>query len=378
MNSITLPYPEALPTRRSDLAMAAKAVIIGADVLPSLHTPAARAALRARLSPYTAAPAAPAPATQRAPRRLAASSRQAQAEQREHDRYFEVERSAGPGADAFVAGLVLAHLAVYESCEQMGVTLLDGPQWDLLCGGLGALIDLAGPTPAAEPAWAVAPPAAAESAAGQPPSWVPGLPSSAGYRAGYDPAKRWLAGHQLFFSLIQGAIVGLNCFATAVAAGQPEEADLGLRLAAAFLHSSAEAMKLASDFAPADYDQTVRPAMVPPKVRAGFSGLQTRDHAYLVRLFAALKPLFPGPHRSSATRAEFTEAVVLAYAAHEFICARFRGDVLPSLRMAAASRGHTQRSGTEVIREMMRARLHWRSVECRVASVIFGAGARIL
>jgi hypothetical protein len=49
--------------------------------------------------------------------------------------------------------------------------------------------------------------------------------------------------------------------------------------------------------------------------------------------------------------------VVSAYAAHEFICARVRGDVLPSLRMAAASRDRTDRTGVEVIREMMHARL---------------------
>ena len=49
--------------------------------------------------------------------------------------------------------------------------------------------------------------------------------------------------------------------------------------------------------------------------------------------------------------------MVTAYAAHEFICARFRGDVLPSLRMAARSHGRGRRSGVDVIRDMMRARM---------------------
>jgi hypothetical protein len=155
--------------------------------------------------------------------------------------------------------------------------------------------------------------------------------------------------------------VGLNCFADASAtdagaADASAEGAAGLALSAAFLRSSAAAMKLASDFAPTDYDATIRPDMAPPRVRAGFSGLQTRDHAYLVRLFGALKPALTASAGLPAHE-EFVEAVVGAYAAHEFICARFRGDVLPSLRMAAATRGKTARPGTAVIREMMRARL---------------------
>ena len=84
--------------------------------------------------------------------------------------------------------------------------------------------------------------------------------------------------------------MGLNCFTRAAADRAAPEADEGLALAAAFLRSSAAAMKYASDFAPDDYEATVRPAMAPPRVREGFSGLQTRDHAYLVRVFGAVKP----------------------------------------------------------------------------------------
>jgi hypothetical protein len=162
-----------------------------------------------------------------------------------------------------------------------------------------------------------------------------------------------LVGHQLFFVLIQGTIVGLNCFGASE--GDEGDRDAGLRLAAAFLRSSAAAMRFASDFDPDDYDSTVRPAMAPPAVRAGFSGLQTRDHAYLVRLFGARKPALGAT--GGPAHKEFVESVVSAYATHEFICARFRGDVLPSLRMAARARGRAQRSGVDVIRDMMLTRL---------------------
>jgi hypothetical protein len=328
--TLTLPYPAALPSHRIDLAIAVRDIVGGADLARTFTDPFARTALRLRLS-GGASPARPGePAVPLGAR--GATSREAEEYQAEHDRYFQVRRSARGPAHRFVAGLLLAHLAAYEDCLDMGVTLLAEPEWNLLFAGLDSLLRGAGGGP-------------------------PALPAPAGWRAGYDPARRWLTGHQLFFSLIQGAIVGLNCFANAMTAGQKAEANEGLRFAAAFMRSSAVAMKLASDFAPEDYERTVRPDMAPPQVRAGFSGLQTRDHTYLVRLFGALKPVFLTLGPTGTAQTELIDSVVSAYAAHEFICSRFRGDVLPSLRMEAASRGKTQRAGTAVIREMMRARL---------------------
>jgi hypothetical protein len=260
---------------------------------------------------------------------------QALAEQSEHDRYFAVERTDSDPAWGFAAGLAVAHLAAYEDCLAMGVTLLGAGEWVSLFSGTAALFgeDFA----------------------------LPSMPTP-GRRADYDPARRWLIGHQLFFALIQGAIVGLDSFGVAVAewagVGAPTAAmSRGLELAAAFLRSAAASMRYTSDFEQADYDRTVRPDMAPPKVRAGFSGFQTRDHAYLVRLLAGLKPAFATVAGRLAAHGELVEAVASAYASHEFICARFRGDVLPSLRMAAASGGKTERTGVEVVRELMRRRL---------------------
>jgi hypothetical protein len=334
-----LPYPEALPGRRSDVAA-------GVRLLPS---PSAAAELRKQLAahPQEPGPCPPArhgPAQQPGGRSLARRppGHQAQAEQQEHDRYFEVGRSGGDAAQGFAAGLSLAYLAAYENCLSMGVTLLDDQEWSQLFGGLTLLFGIAGR-------------ACDDAGAGTLPP--PARPEPAGWRDGYDLGRRWLVGHQLFFALIQGAVVGLNCFTQAAADRAAPEADEGLALAAAFLRSSAAAMKLASDFAPDDYEATVRPAMAPPRVREGFSGLQTSDHAYLVRVFGAVKPALAALDGPAGAHRVFVDSVVAAYAAHEFICARFRGSVLPSLRMAAASRGKTGRTGVEVIREMMQARL---------------------
>jgi hypothetical protein len=326
---LPLPSPDALPARLADIATALRAVRVDATTLPALADPAARSALRRVLSE----PRADGDETPRSAPAVPAPNPQAEAEQAEHDRYFEVTRVSGSADVSFVSGLVLAHAATYENAEAMGVTLLDDEEWARLFGGLDALIGLVAPGERALP-----------------PRPAPG------WRDGYDPASRWLIGHQLFFALIQGTIAGLHCFVTARAEGDRDGADVGIDLAGAFMHSSAAAMKFTSDFDEKDYDETVRPAMSPPAVRAGFSGLQTRDHAYLVRLFTVLKPVLADGGPTLAVE-RFVESVVSAYEAHEFICARFRGDVLPSLRMAANSNGRSQRAGVEVIRDMMRARL---------------------
>jgi hypothetical protein len=343
-STLPLPVPHRLPSTRRDLTNALRTAEVGAGFMAELAEPDRRALLRKRMwrlleeweRAHTGCDVGHRAGA--AAHRLDPSAPAAEAEQQEHDRYFAVTRIGGDAGVAFVAGLVLAHVSAYEDCVSMGVTLLDETQWGLLFGGLQALSWMADEQDSGPDDYPAAPPLA--------PQW----------RDPYDPGKRWLIGHQLFFALIQGAIVGLNCYLSASSVGAAEEVDKGLDLAAVFMRGSAAAMRYTSDFAAVDYDAIVRPAMAPPVVRAGFSGLQTRDHAHLVRLFAAVRPMLATGGRTAAYEA-FVESVVAAYQAHEFICARFRGDVLPSLRMAATTRGTTQRSGVAVIRDMMRARL---------------------
>ncbi|BCB78763.1 hypothetical protein GCM10022251_78420 [Phytohabitans flavus] len=230
----------------------------------------------------------------------------------------------------------------------MGVTILDPVEWQEMFAGLDALLRYAAGDRLKEGV-----PVVLRRA----PRHTP---------AGYDPERRWLVGHQLFFALLQGVIVGLNCYLEASAAGgDPDDdeaaadADAAVRVAAAFMRSSAAAIKFAADFGPVDYEARIRPAMSPPSVREGFSGLQTRDHAHLIRLFARLRATAAAHGEGPAGEAfeQFVEATVTAYEAHKFICARFGGEVLPSLRMAAASRGRSTQAGLTALRQLMRARL---------------------
>jgi hypothetical protein len=258
----------------------------------------------------------------------------------EHDRYFRVVRVTDRPAHAFVGGLLRAHSSVYGNGQRMGVALLDPVEWRELFAGLDAILRYAAGDRLKEGASVSVSPAPRQR------------PDVLGGPDEYDPELRWLIGHQLFFALLQGVIVGLNC-----AAGPDDEADVAMRVAAAFMRSSAAAIKFTSDFGPVDYEERIRPAMSPPSVRAGFSGLQTRDHAHLVGLFGQLRATAASCPGAGTAFEEFVEATVMAYEAHKHICARFGGDVLPSLRMAAASRGRTAQAGVTALRQLMRSRL---------------------
>lgn len=266
----------------------------------------------------------------------------------EHDRYFKVARVKHRPAFAFMRGLLQTHSSVHENGLVMGLSIVDPVEWQEMFAGLDALLRYASGDGLKEGVPVVLRPAPRHTA------------------ANYDPEWRWLIGHQLFFAMLQGVIVGLNCYleASAAAAGDPDgeaaaDADGAVRVAAAFMRSSAAAIKFTSDFGPVDYEARVRPAMSPPAVREGFSGLQTRDHAHLISLFARMRESGAARGDGPASEAfeQFVEATVTAYEAHKFICARFGGDVLPSLRMAAASRGRTTQAGLTALRQLMRARL---------------------
>jgi hypothetical protein len=255
----------------------------------------------------------------------------------EHDRYFQVRRVRRQPVETFLRGLVRSYSLVRHNAVQMGVTNLDSTQWRNLFAGLHGILRYA----------------RVPLAGGPPP--MPTRPVVEEYL----PHHRWLVGHQLFFAVVQGTIVGLNCFVHAAERGDEPDARAAVGVASDFMRSSAAAIRFTADFGPVDYDKLVRPAMAPPAVRAGFSGLQTRDHAFLIGLFTELRTLLArlGPGRTGEDFEEFVDATIDAYDAHQFICARFGGDVLPSLRMAANSQGRTTQSGAEALRQIMRARL---------------------
>jgi hypothetical protein len=239
------------------------------------------------------------------------------AQLREYDAFFGVARVELPGSGVFPQSLLVAYRSLLEEGLASG-TRLSWAEWSALCMTFHVMIGFVagsevrpGPLPVAEP---------------------PLL------RWHMDPHRRWRTGHHVFFVLTQSLIVVLGCFLEARREGDAGLAQRMLRLAAQLLRGSSAAFVFAAEFSAGQYQAQVRPAMEPPAVAAGFSGLLSPDHRYLVRLMAKLRPVLRDlPAELVEDHLLFVRALQAAYESHKYVCARFGGDRGASLRMSAAS-----------------------------------------
>jgi hypothetical protein len=235
----------------------------------------------------------------------------------EYDTFFGVSR-ADPAADGVLAqSLLVAYRSLLEDGLACG-TRMSWAQWSALCGTFHAMIGFVAGT-------------------GYRPGGLP-VAEPPLLRVHSDPRRRWRIGHHVFFVLTQSLIVALGCFRDARAEGDTERARRMLRLATRLLTGSAAAFVFAGEFSAGQYHQRVRPSMEPPAVSAGFSGLLSPDHHYLVRLFGRLRPDLRGlPPELVAEYRGFLAALGQVYESHKYACARFGGDRGASLRMSATS-----------------------------------------
>jgi hypothetical protein len=245
----------------------------------------------------------------------------------EHDRYFGVRRISADPAQAFVHSLLVTHLEAPLDCAAT-IEYVPGEPLSMLFEGLQFLRAEAGLDPVA-------------------------IPERDG-DTDMPALQVWMAGHRLFFVLIQGAALGLNYAVAHVE--DPQERSAGLRFSSTFLRSSAAAMRLASAFDPRLYDSEVRLDMRPPKVSSAFSGLQTHDHHVLVLAMKAWRQV---GHVAAGDPAltELIEATQTVYDSHEFVCERFRGNDVPSLRSAALAGDGPAPSGVSVARGFTKRRV---------------------
>lgn len=254
----------------------------------------------------------------------------------EHDDYFLVHRVQGDPAAIYRHSVLLAYRELLESAGEMGSTMDDGP-WCALRDGFDAMLHYIG-VPFAGIACGRRPqPAGTASKAGD-----------------YDPHRRWRAGHHLFFVQIQSLVIAVNCLTAAFDEDDLDGAEAALTLMAVLMAGSAATLRFAADFSPVDYDALVVPSMKPPYLEPGFSGIQSRDHLYLVRQLMKLKSRFRTlDERLVPAHRRFVDALADAYDAHALVCSRFRGDERPSLLMA----GEAPQLATQAIRSLKRNRL---------------------
>ncbi|MFD4867725.1 hypothetical protein [Streptomyces sp. NPDC058412] len=231
----------------------------------------------------------------------------------EHDAFFGVARAHGP-ADLFLRALLVAEIDTALDLARTASSLSPAERSTLVSGGSALLChrrarhgsgNLVRP-----PEDRTAPPADEHTA-----------------------QLRWKSGHRLFFAHLQAITVTCGC---AVHARTAAEQAAYLEYTVLFCTSAALAMRHAADFAPELYVRSIRPTMTPPHVGSGFSGLQTRDHYYLVQSLDSLGTRLLPDVVGGMTYRKFEEALERLYAAHVHVCRRFGGDTNASLRMEAS------------------------------------------
>lgn len=247
------------------------------------------------------------------------------------DRYFGVYRVAAGMPEMFGHSAVVAYRTMLDDTAEFG-TDLDAYRWNELCSGLEATVRFA---------------------AGAPRGPAPRFTLPAGHRP-RDPHRRWRSGHQVFFPLIQGVLVGLRCFAAALLDGDREGAGEAAVFTTDVMRASARALEFAADFPPADYPRSVRPSMTPPGTPQGLSGLMSADHHLMIGCFHEIRTVvadLEGELRELYD--EFVRTVETTYAAHVHVCDRFNGDHVVSLRMSHSN----SMTASEVLGQLGRARV---------------------
>jgi len=258
-----------------------------------------------------------------------------------HDAYFRVARTGCLPGVGFLRGLVRALAVQADEAvrveEAVSYGVIQRALVSLWCDAMGV------PESDAERRQA----AALDQAAAQerPPF----------RRLAPDPVRRWLRGHQVFAALTQGLIWSfLQLDAAATREDEAETVRALARLRRMF-DASAASFRFASDFEPEHYSDTIRPSMREPHVPKGFSGTLSSDHGQLVALMTRLRPLLAQlKTRHPAPYAAMTQALSALYDDHKFVCERFDGAQLGSLRSEGKAGGHT---GVEMLERFKTQRL---------------------
>ena len=288
---------------------------------------AALSGLLAALAAPAPVPAAAAPTPIRGP-----GARAALADDATHDRYFGVQRIEAPEGAAFLRTLLGAAL-LFHSEMHCGYAEADAMRFEAIGAALRAALGYV----AHVPTGAVVHQADAPTAPTQ----------------GADPMQRWMLGHQVFAALTQGIIFALQSFEEAMRGPDERRAGPALQLCADLLTGSATAFRFTADFGAAAYADVVRPSMMGPQLGEGFSGLLSIDHRRMVTVLGRVRPLMARCAESLALeQAQVRLALDHVYADHKFVCARFGGAEVPSLRCPNSS----PLPGTEQLDRYHRAR----------------------
>ena len=150
-----------------------------------------------------------------------------------------------------------------------------------------------------------------------------------------EPIEIWKKSHWIFFIYIQCLIITLCRFENELRGGNVKDAGIELETAAELMLASAAAMELAGSFTRQQYEDKIRPIMMPPHVKAeDFSGLMSWEHAYLISIWKKIQPLYKTmPVTLQPQHNKFISAYKILSASHKAVCERFGGGETGSLRL---------------------------------------------
>jgi hypothetical protein len=156
---------------------------------------------------------------------------------------------------------------------------------------------------------------------------LPTLPVAALNLGNHDPLRRWVRGHHAFIVLVQWQVIFFQCFRRSVEQpGGLDEAAEVLKLLILTLRASLQAFRFTGEFSKEAYAELVRPTLMPPAAPDGMSGLNWRDHQYLLKSFTKLDGCIDSSD-SPLRRlyALLKDELRSVYDAHKYVCAHFVG-----------------------------------------------------
>lgn len=230
------------------------------------------------------------------------------------DRVFHITRVQGDSSEILVYTAVAGYCTLLDEVLDAG-THLDPKQWSFLRSGFTALFRmLAGAEPPTEPPVLYTPTSRADS------------------QNRPDSVRRWFRGHYGFFVILQGIASAIQLMVSHVRRSELLQGRDALVTASILMRAASVAFRFTGDFPGVDYENRVRPNMMPPTAPPKVSGLQLRDHKYMVRALAAARPVLTCPPSELAScRDSFYEALLETYESHKFVCSSFLDDTSATL-----------------------------------------------
>ncbi|WP_405959462.1 hypothetical protein OG235_50520 [Streptomyces sp. NBC_00024] len=253
----------------------------------------------------------------------------------DNDLAFGIVRTRGPAAELLVDAGVHALIGILEVAADHGSDL-DAPTWQRFLGGFDALFG-----------W-LADPGRAPAVSAMPAAGPPAAP------APQDALRRWVRGHHVFMVFAQAATT-----AARVLQNSAEHADPGAAAAAAaatveLMRGCHGALAYAGSANRDQYNEQIRPTLMPPVAPPKMSGLHWRDHEALIVELGRSGPAWQWLEaRRPGLLGEFRHVLGEAYDAHRGVCGHFVGDMAPSLLATQRS----SRSAVGVLSQLRRVRL---------------------